>query len=849
MAKAYDTRLIDIFDPEGAPARGMNTSMSAFGLQDGWFPLLRNIRLGDGTLRCRGGQSASIATVMASGTFMGAATLNINGTETMFVATLTGGAVRVYKSTTGSSFATEVTAGSGEFGNTRLTDTGRLVSFSTFRTPRSLFYDMVLIQNGTDTPRVYNTSTNKCSKHEAIGAPHLIKDYPVQLKTNGYFDIKSSANTTYSGGAGGITMADATLSGGSATTDNVVRVSIANTVANNDSVTCTFSATASFGTGGARATQLFVGLDTAYTEFWNRVKLAVGAVVIWDPSDASYPPPRPVPVDNTQKTIWVFDLPVIATLASGTYSTIVLTYKATSAAAPSTTKTADIFLFCKGGSIEATTQVAAHYYHTNSVSSSPHQVYDNYETQRVSDVGGPVLKGLRLPKSPILKYTYSVPYMNTATGERDAGVNSYEIWLKRPRDGRFKHQTNQIIATYVPGWTYSQSSASTTPYYVDVTLGTTDATDYGFIPDAFHIPIPVGRCSAWVSDRLMVGLGSLGSIYISDRRDGSRFRVIPRTFDNGQLDPDSGLVVNVGNDSINAICPLTASVVGSSTVVIFGEKFVYAISGTESYQLTQATNTGNPGTYAPGSISFYRNALFYLDRENRVRMFDRGSANDITSNIFDDQFSSVPAARRHFVWGQCANDLYYVSYSASGQTTNTYTGVYDIQQGSWTRDTPAVPIEGMLNWYDDQVGAKAVRLITFGVASSDLKAYEYDLMTQSQDLGTTNISVGVTTKEYRESSGKALFINRIGVTCDDVSGSTTNAITRTYKPDGATGVSNLSIDGSGNQIVQYDGTQTQPAGSGISASINLTLGMTAGKRIYKIVAELEPRDHVYTRSS
>lgn len=255
----------------------------------------------------------------------------------------------------------------------------------------------------------------------------------------------------------------------------------------------------------------------------------------------------------------------------------------------------------------------------------------------------------------------------------------------------------------------------------------------------------------------------------------------------------------------------------------------------------------NIGSKSPYSFVADKGTLYFLDNEMQVRMLSGGQIGNITRNIIEATLKDIPGSRRKWVGGEVFDDLYYMPHTSSGGSSNDKILVYDQTNGAWVQDSPPKSCEALVKWFDGT--NKVVRLIALALDSTTMKAYEYDLMTQSQDLGTTNISVGVTTKEYRESSGKALFINRIGVTCDDVSGSTTNAITRTYKPDGATGVSNLSIDGSGNQIVQYDGTQAQPAGSGISASINLTLGMTAGKRIYKIVAELEPRDHVYTRSS
>ena len=138
--------------------------------------------------------------------------------------------------------------------------------------------------------------------------------------------------------------------------------------------------------------------------------------------------------------------------------------------------------------------------------------------------------------------------------------------------------------------------------------------------------------------------------------------------------------------------------------------------------------------------------------------------------------------------------------------------------------------------------------MTLGVASGAVSLYEHDLATQSQDLGTTNISCSVTLPEIHAPDGKAIHINRVGVTADDVA-SGTGTVTRTYKPDGSTGASTFNLDASGNQVVRYDGAQTVTGkGSGISASIAIVLGMTAGKKVYKIVAEIEPRDHGYDRS-
>ena len=470
-------------------------------------------------------------------------------------------------------------------------------------------------------------------------------------------------------------------------------------------------------------------------------------------------------------------------------------------------------------------------------------IYSTYVSDRFSDYGAPILNGLKVPRSPILQAIYMAKVKQVSSADQTAGVDLARFYYKAAGDVRYRYVSSKQLSGSAgdiltniasPTWVIAAPLVTVTEYQV-------------YLPDAYHIPVPSAKCLKFANGRLFAGgaAGSTKNFYVSANGNPFRFRSFTDRI-NGQVDVDDPVTRTVGSGVFQKIVPMSSSVLGADTVFIFTSEGVFVTGGNTSDQLQNVARVSTYGTVSPLSIATHDNSVIYLDTEMQIRILRGGQIVPVSRDWIDDNLAGIPAAYRKYASGVVHNERYYLAYTPSGETTNTKALVYSIE-GSWMLDTPPKPIGGFLAWFDGTNIKK--RLIAFGMDSTTVKAYEYDLLTQSQDLGTTNITCAVTFPEIHAEDGKSLFVNRIGVTCDDVSGSA-GTITRTYKPLGSTGTSNLDMSGIGNQVVRYDSQQVLAGtmNQSTSAKVRLSLPLTAGKKIYKIVAELEPRGHAYDRS-
>lgn len=795
--------------------------------------------------------TASLGTVLASGSYRGAWQGFLWGSYSLVVAVYDGSKTRVYRSTNSTSW-TELTAGSGAFGDTRLTGNGP-VSFTVvpnpFSLPTAVNTERFLFTDGTGAIRaVCNdyeqggvTDGTACTLN-AITAPSVgqlpvrvraIESTLLNLQGTPSFTVPSSGEFNFA-------------ASGSAP-NKVARLTIDPSIDIDDYVSVTVGSSSLSVTTEDR--QVLIGVDTAYTMLWDKLKVELGSVTLWDPSNSSsYSPPVAVTLDASNRTVWVFQYPHIT--ASGALSgELKFTWKAAAAGeAPSSAVTADIFLLAITYGVGAYSDwsVACTMASSSSLCESPGVVYSTYVTDRISDYGGPILNGLRLPRSPVIKAQFSATYKQPSTTERDAGVDLVRWYVRQPGMARYRYMGSTSFSS-VSGSTWSFDSGSAYSEKVD---GVIEDDIYGspevYLPDAFNIPPPAAKCIHFDNDRLFAGgaSGATKNLYISEAKNPFRMRRFT-AYQDGRVDADAPVTRTIGGGVFQGIVSMASSLIGANQVFIFTSEGVFATGGTLSGQLQQVARVSEFGTVSPMSIAKLNGKIFYLDTEMQVRVIDGGQPKSITRSWVDDSLAGIPAARRAYVGGAVFGENYYLTFTPTGETTNTRILVWDDESGQWVVDAPPVATEGLIAWFDGTNIKK--RLIAFGSASSNLNAYEYDLSTQTQDLGTTNITCAITLPAIHFDDGKGFAVGRIGVTCDDVA-SGTGTVVVTYMPTGSTSTRSISLDGSGNQIVRYDGTPTlSGAGNGVGAQVRLSLGLTAGKRVYKIVGEIEPRNHAYDR--
>lgn len=827
VALNNDKSHIVLFDPKDVPVRGMVSAQAPSSLSPGEWALLQNIRQSSRLIQVRGG-TALLGTILASSTFRGFWTGTLNGTYTIIVAVKESLETRVYKSTDGFATKTEITAASGQYGNTRFTDNGQLLTFERVWNPIAFASgDLLVMQNGTDAPRVYSVAGAITAIHEAIDPPLATQNFPVKYSLPFNFPVNVTANLAHVNSGAALVS-----SNGGTTPNSYINLSVGTGTALNDNSEITLSSTKTFFTNTSRM-QWILGIDTEYVEFLDKVKIeakiaGVLAATIHDPTSTVSAAPIAVPLSSDNKTLYVFDKGERA--SSITFDEILITWVAPTNEAPSIVKVVKIFMIAGSGRNPGQTIFGTGYRNSASFAESPGVAYTHYVGELVNNTGGPADNKATLPNDPSIYYDFSLPYKNTSTADRDKGVDLLNVYRKRPQDDRLSYFTAVTIAAYAGSWAYS--STATDPLFHTPT-GLETSYDIP-MPDGFHLPLPVAKAMKYANGRLFVGAPSSGNynLMFSGIKQPFRFRRFNR-------EEDGPGALSIQGETVQAFAAVATSTLGIDTIYAFTDQGLYGLSGLLTSQLSQQARISDSGTLSPYSVQTMKNTVFWLDKEMQVRRMRFGSIEDLSRDSIDDLTRGIPGSRRAFVYGACNNERYFLGFTPSGATTNTRILVWEDRYQKWSLDIPPKAMEGLLNWFDGT--NNKFRLLGAGIDGSDLKSYEYDDPATSQDLGT-NISVGLTSHEIHDPMwDHKFFIRRIGVLVDDVS-SGSISISRAYKPHGGTGASTINIDVSTNQAWRWDGNQTVTGtGNGVSCQITFTASLTAGTRFYSIVAERQER--------
>lgn len=842
-----------------APVRGLNTALDPMALPDGVVSVLSNFRIGNGILEARGGQTAKLnSTTLATSAYRGHWSGYVFGGYYVAVAVYDSSIskTQVYISSDCVTW-TVITSASSTYGDTRLSN-NTLVRFAVVPS----FIGATYTQTGKNCLIFADGGAIRVATAASAAGTTVVYDItpqsdisttPVRCRAIEMGVNLQGAGATFIGKLADDSTAqtDFLLSYTGSAPNKQIRLTITSSVVT-DSITkmdLGYDLTSLFDSSTDRV--LLLGIDTAYTMLWDKVKLelrtaATGGTVkvLWDPENPDdYAAPIPIAVDNSNRTIWAFKF----TKETGaiSYTHTIFRWVAATNEAPTATVTADIFLHALtyGSAGFSDWSLAVTNYNVGSRTESAGAIYSNYVTDRISDWGGPVLNGLKLPRHPAIDCIFMAKVKNPSSTDAGRGVVYCNFYFKTPGDSRYRYGTQ--VATSGSAGALVEMNAG--PDYAFVAN-----TSSVYLPDAYHVSAPNAAELHFVNDRLFVGqvANTQESLMISEYRQPFRFRKFTDRR-SGAVDADAPVTMSLGSHNVTCIKSMASSLIGSDTIFVFTDQGLFATGGSTSGQLQQLARVSKFGTISPYTVEELNGKLFYLDTEMQVRELAGGQPQNITRSWVDNNLAGIPAAYRKYATGAVWDEKYYLGYAPSGATTNTAILVWDDEDRQWVIDAPITAAQGLASWFDGTNLKK--RLLLFGPRSgtaTTLDVFEYDLSTQTQDLGTTNITCAVTFPEIHAEDGKAIMANRVGVTCDDVTGAT-GTITRTYKPDGSTGTTSLDLDATGNQIVRYDANQTIAggAGNGVSAKVAISLPLTAGKKVYKIVAEIEPRGHAYDRSA
>lgn len=830
-----------ICDPDIAPpTRGEMPAIYGAGLPPGAFAEILNLRIGDGTFKFRGGCTASLATILAGGAYRGHKVGNFGGTkDTVFIAAASGGAVNVYKSTDLVTW-TDITPDSGAYGDTRMADA--LVYMEIVPDPTNGNPNHLIVGNGSDYPRVYNGT--KTVVHTPVTPPRALEDTPVQMVLSNHFIIGNSSETTITNPPGGnLACADATLTGGAAATDNVLRFSInsAGIVGTTPNVLVTFSTPMG---GSGTPFGVYIGIDSSIQNFWDFFKVQLhtgsGDSTFFDPRDATYQKPIPVFVDQSQRTIWFFDTRAqygtsgIGGIGSLTGFRLVYSPPASTSAAPPGNPTFDIFLFALAGGVPGDALFGISYAAETYLESPGIVLPGGSQMPRIVDGGGPSIDygQATFPQRSDIFFDAKVPYRNTATAGL-TGVSLINIYCRIRGLKNLYFRTQKTIAAYSGGWAFS--SAGTDPYtlYETVTRVTQDDLNPKLaVPGGFHVPIPKGKGLCWANGHLFTGsnTNTFEAVAHSGRSNAFRFSSIADL-----EDEDGPGLVALDSETAVSFAAVPTSGLGTSVIFCFTDQGVWAFDGIYVSQLARPQKISPYGTISPYSVAELAGKLFYLDSTMQVRTLPGNQP--ISRNRVDTLFAGIPGGRRQYAVGCTWNERYYLAYTPSGQTTNTRIRVYEDTEDAWVGDDPPVDADALFDWFDS--ATQKHRLILAGVSSGNLASFEYDLESQALDLGSTNITATIVPKTLTQDNGNFLAVNRVGFICDDMPGNGTVSVD--YEPGGGSRDSTVTLNVAAGSVARWDGSPTVSGGKGSDAKLTITVEGSAAKRIRKIMAEIKDR--------
>jgi hypothetical protein len=458
----------------------------------------------------------------------------------------------------------------------------------------------------------------------------------------------------------------------------------------------------------------------------------------------------------------------------------------------------------------------------------------------------------------VLKAVFYAPYRNVTTTERDAGVNSVNFYVKQT--GSSKYRLWHSDSTGEVGSYYNGSAAGDLTYIQAVNTTALIVYPEAYVPDEFNIPIPIASEVSWANNRLMVGVKQGASLNLMFSESGNAFRMRQFvTFEEGQIYERSGGVLNLGNETIQCIIPVAASSAGASTSLIFTDRSVFSTYGSEIRQLMQVGRISSIGTVSPLSVVSDKGDTYFLDTDMQMRVIRGASVTSaITRNIIGETFQGVPVARRKRVASCVHNNYLYVFYTPSGGTVNTKAAILDLDRGMWVTDTPPVTIEGAMSFHT----GTGRRLLVTGVDGSNIKVYEYDLDTQSQDLGTTDITITLSPYELQLPTANLFHVGRMKIMMSDndwdlsASRRTSNSpftIKRTYLPTGVYQTTTVDFDSQNNFVYRQDRIEGAPVTprnerpAGTRCRITITGDLHAGDNVQFISFETTDMGPGYDR--
>lgn len=514
-AAAQETMVVrPLFDarPEaGIPCIGEMSAGDSSAVPLAFWRLLQNVRMSNGCLEFRGGSSELCSGLGLTGTItiLGAKEVTLNGTQYLVVAAHGSGSgyAAVFTVSLVDGTVDEITAGSGQYGNTRLGNNTDPVVFAVVP-DKEKRKDYLVIQNGVVPPRVYDQAADIMTIHEGVPSPRDKQTSTVFSPTDAW--TIADGTLTYTNSSARMTMAD------DAAPVNYIVLTIKDNVNNGDTTrnnAAMSPAVDSTDEGGARQICFWFEGDSA---FINSVKFEIGEsaggtyYIVHDPSDPSTDASSKLIVQDQGNDRYILTcfLDHIDVGNRDALTHFKITWvDDTQTGGGSNLYVIKLLAIFFGGQVQATARYAASWINSTARDESAGVLQTTYYMDTMSNACGGRYH-YKLPEDDDLYLRPQIAYANTIDALRDIGIDYLGIYRFDPGDVRYTLVKEHKVASYSGGaWSYVSGTSGPAmdagPIY-DVTPKKDKDRDRT-IKEETDLTIPMARAMEYVSGRLWCG--------------------------------------------------------------------------------------------------------------------------------------------------------------------------------------------------------------------------------------------------------------------------------------------------------------------------------------------------------
>jgi len=776
-----------------------------------------------------------------SGTYTrgGEAEVIQDGTTKIFTALRQSGTSDVFYSSDDGSTFSKITASSGPYGDTRLTQLADYqATWALVRDPARAgvtSYDCLVIQGGNGKPLVYakmaetggySVGTYGVAKISAVDAPPTPT---VKASMGTYLDLASPTYTNsnvarfYGGGV------------------EYMYCFANTTVVSGDKVTCDVGALYITDLSSAKMIVFYIkdGFGTA-TGLFNKCKIELGdnSGHWWTAIPAGSAASLAAYVAVTDGNSVRYQIGVTPdtniTFNYNQVRYVRVTYEGGTLAAVSAFA---IETVCKSGTVVGQTFFGASYMGSDFRTIGPMTVASTPTPSTLTTTT--IVSDVPWIFSYLFPWDYTITYTKMSTTQRDLGVNKVLLFVQQDTTSApyyYAGVTNNECTYTAGAWAYDTGSSTGTFSFTSANVIDTITT----APPGDAIPLPGSSGTGYTpmstaNGRLFVGNNY--RFYYSQYLNPFQYTYIVDPNDSNSsgsfATPGEAIWAVRSISSVNTNAEALGSPqLGTASVLFWTSQNMNLISGWDSTSLNKRQVVCDFGTESPASVAISRNGVYWFTNERQVYFWDGTQARPMSWNIVDSLFDGIPTARIPYVVGAVSNAAYYLSITPYGGSTNTKLVVWDETSTVWSTDTPpnSLAYDGLLPYRKN--GATVLYAFTPSLSASAPRIYKHDLHGQTTDLGS-NIVGNITFREIDGGGSVSVSVKEMRITSTISTGGTITT-TRTVRDglsaqtsSGTLSLSGNTGDGTALRIVRTDSGSGFPGVIGDAVSCSMTVNALA----------------------